>query len=767
LGRYRDALADCSQALAEGRRGTDLEVLALALNNLGLAREGLGQLAQAEALFQEALAVNRRRGAPDSQVINLTNLGNLAAARGRYERALRLLSAAEGLARRHLSLPWAAEQAWIARLNQAAVLEKVGAYREALAICRALSADSEDVVAAAEAPGGAPHQRAALAVMTGVLYRNLGDPVRAVRFFHHGIDEYRRLGDPAALSNAHLNLALALDLDLAAGEAAETAYRHALALARESGDSGEEVQDLFYLGRFLVRQSRLDEAETAFRAALARAIDSAEGRWSAREGLGRTALARGDAAGALAHLETAVAEIEGVRSELATSSRRAGFFGDKRSVYAAAVEALWRLEQGDPGGGSAREALAVVGRAKARDLADALRTPQATLGAFGPVAVRGAVVVEYFVGERDLFRWVVRGNEIEMTSLGPAGPLLAAAAEIHRSLAAGADVPRSATELGKVLLGGLGELPAGSTLFLAPDSLLRYLPFEALPAPDGRGLLVDRTAVAYLPGAGTLQRAGDGRRKSGLRLLAIGSPRLGSARPATPLGVATGALPPLPAAEEEVGAIARLLGGDRLLLLGENATEGGLRTAAQRAPRVVHFATHTVVDERPGRETAILLTPAGADDGLLTPNEIAGLSTASDLTVLSACRTSPGLEADGRALATLTGAFLAAGSRAVVATLWDVGDRASAAFMEQLYFELGRGRTPAEALHRAKRRLRADPRWNRPHLWGAYVVYGDAPPVAGWRVTHLLGAALALAAALGCVGWALSALRARRARASA
>ena len=64
----------------------------------------------------------------------------------------------------------------------------------------------------------------------------------------------------------------------------------------------------------------------------------------------------------------------------------------------------------------------------------------------------------------------------------------------------------------------------------------------------------------------------------------------------------------------------------------------------------------------------------------------------------------------------------------MVATLWDVGDAATAAFMEQLYWELGRGLAPAEALREAKRRLRADPRWNRPALWAGYVLIGNAPP---------------------------------------
>jgi CHAT domain-containing protein len=376
------------------------------------------------------------------------------------------------------------------------------------------------------------------------------------------------------------------------------------------------------------------------------------------------------------------------------------------------------------------------------------------------------VLVEYFAGEGDLFRWVVQGRDIAMANLGPAAPILTAAGDLHRALAGGSDAPGLAARLGRALFVGLGELPAGGTVFIAPDQLLRYVPFEALPAPGGRGLLIDRTAVAYLPSVAALgwpQR--ENRRDRGPRLVAIGSPRLGAERTATPLGLAAAALPPLPGAREEMTHVARLLGGSRLLLAGSEATESALRAAARRSPRVIHLATHTVVDERPGRETAIVLSPEGTDDGLLSPSEIAGLQLGNDLTVLSACRTSLGPEADGQALASLTGAFLAAGSRTVVATLWDVGDQATAAFMEQLYFELGQGHAPAAALRRAKRRMRGDPRWDRPHLWGAYVLYGQAPRVVRWPARRWLAAVLLAGTAAAVGWWGLSVLRARRARA--
>ena len=776
LGDYRTALADCRQAVRLRRGGADVEALALALNNLGLALEALGRPA-AERCFREALELNRRRGDVGSQAINLGNLGNLALGAGRYGEALRLYGGAAELAAQHAGEPWAAAQAAVSRINQGVALEKLGAFREALDLYRgSLAAADLDA-----------RQRAALLVNTGVLYRNLGDPVRAAAAFRQAISAYGELGDAAALSNAHLNLGLALHLNLARPAEAEAAYREALRLAGESGDRAEEVQDLFYLGRFLLEQKRPGEAEAAFRRCLAVAGEagSAEGLWAAREGLGRVAAARGDLRGALGHLEGALAEIERVRAGIGQGERRAGFFGDKRAVYAATVEVLAALAAGRGEAGQedgwAERAFAVVQRAKARDLLDALARPRRpqiveplTAGEVRALTRRGAVL-EYFAGERRLFVWVGRSSGVKMVDLGPAGPVLADAAAVHRALARGRPVSEELlARLSRTLLAPVGPLPE-EDLKIAPDGVLHYLPFELLEM-EGRPL-VERAAVSYLPSASALGGLGAGSSgrtdRARFRLLGVGDPRLGPALDlrsraagAAPdpeaLLAARFDLPPLLSAGRELAAAARQLGGPSYLILtGSQATERGFRTAAAQGARVIHLATHAVADERPGRGAAVLLTPEGEDDGLLLPAEIAALDAGADLTVLAALGRAGGAGADGRALVSLTGAFLAAGSRGVVATLWDVGDQETAVFMEQLYHELARGRAPAEALRRVKLRLRQDPRWRRPELWAGYVLVGEPPPVARpwWRGWAGWAAVLGGAAVLAWLG-----LRLRRRR---
>jgi tetratricopeptide (TPR) repeat protein len=755
LGRLQRALGDCRAALALREPLGDPGAIAETLNNLGMALEALGRPGEAATHYQRALALNRRLGDAESVVVNLGNLGALAISGGRYGEAMRLYREAEALAARAEPEPWAEEQRRTARINQGVVLEKLGALPEALALYRELLAGPM---------GEDERRRAALQVNAGVVLRNLGDPVAAAAAYEEAIAVYRAHADLPGESNAWLNLALAYHIDLGRPRAAEEAYRTALELARRAGDSTEEVQDLFYLGRLLLERSRLDEAEELFGRCLAVAESSgaAEGRWSALEGLGRVAARRGELERASRLLLEAIAEIERVRGGLGRAEWRAGYFGDKRATYSATVDVLARLAGSHPAAGYAARALEVVQRAKVRDLLDAIGgdavASPASATELRTHAGEGRVL-EYFVAEGRLLLWSVQRGGITLSDRGPAEPILAAAARAHRALA-GSSEPTDAdlAALSSALLpAGLAPSRRGTRLRVAPDGVLHYLPFELLRPAGGDALLADRTTISYLPSASTLGAHRGGAVSPGAMALA------GFAAPATPpLGQAAAAAPdaPLAAAEGELRTIAALLPGPAALYVGSRATEAAVREAGRRGARVVHFATHASVSEGPGGGAAVHLAPAGDDDGLLTPREVAALELRCGLTVLAACRTAlPSAGDGGRGLASLTGSFLAAGSPAVVATLWDVEDSSTAVVMEQLYAQLARGRAPAEALQRAKARLRRDPRWDRPALWAAYVIVGEGAPVANPPRGRL-----AAAAALAAVGLLLLAAGGRLTR---
>lgn len=752
-GDLHGALADCREALRVRRiTGDDLQ-LARALNNLGLVQQYLGEYEIAAEHFEEALALNRVLGDVRGQAINLANLGVVATQAGRYSRALDFYQRVIAIAASHGDETWSREQVHLARINQAVVLEKLGAYREALDLYRLVLPEVSEL---------GPRRQAGLSVNLGVVYRNLGDPVAARQAFEAAKETYGELGDTAALSNVLLNLGLVYHLNLERPAEAEAAYREALRLAIQSGDRSEEIRDLCYLGRFLLEMGRTDEAESTFRSSLriARDSGSAEGRWTSLEGLARISTARGRPSEALDGLREAMREIEQTRSELERSALRGEFFGQKRPVYAAAVEVLYRLSLDEPGAGHDAEAFAVAQRAKARVLLDALG-PDALrsgpLDASGIAAlIREGVLLEYFVGETQVFLWEVSRDGLAMRALGPPGPLLEAVAVTHRHLSGRTEPPPAVLrELSDVLLPDTGRrLEESGPVRIAPDSRLHYLPFEILPLPGGDGRpLIEAVDVSYLPTGSALGWLNRVRPDSALTFIGLGSPLLvvdedGAGPNAVSLWAARFGLESLPAAADELAGIQRGLRGEKTIRTGSAATEEEFRRLASLGASIVHLASHAVVDERHGRGAAILLTPGEESDGLLYPDEIAALDYPIGLTVLAACRTALGTEEDGRALSSLTGAFLAAGSSAVLATLWDVGDRTTSAFMEQFYHQLRRGLTPCAALRKTKQRFLDDPDWNDPHVWAAYVLVGEADPVASPALGRWAG--VAVLAVLAC-----------------
>ncbi|MEP7012808.1 MAG: CHAT domain-containing tetratricopeptide repeat protein [Acidobacteriota bacterium] len=792
-GDFRGALVECTAAVRLRRLGKDPILLARALNNRGRSLQSLGRTEEAETSFRDALGLNRQGGDAEGEEINLANLGVAATESGRYGRALEAYREAAAVAARHAAEPWAADQIRIARINEGVVLEKLGAYEEALALYRDLLG-----VQGTGSTGGDldPRLRASIAANAGVLYRNLGDPRRAIAAFTEAAKLYAQAGDRAGASNVALNLGLARHLNLNDRPGAEVDFRTALKLAQASGDQSEEIQDLFYLGRLLIEEGRLGEAEDAFSRCLKSAVasGSAEGRWSAREGLGRIAAARGDLAKARNQLDQALAEIEATRDEIGAKRLQASYFGDHRSVYetAVAIEARSALA-GD--GQAAGRALLLVERAKARELVDALgvssanpeslaRSKALNLAALARSGSPAEPVLEYFVAEGNLYLWRLgtadaAGSKIQLFDLGPSAPTLLAVRRVHRELAAGRSPAASdLAALSATLLGQLGELAGISRLRIAPDGELRYLPFELLPLPGTNEPLIGKVAVSYLPSAAVaLALAARPASHPSRAFLGFGAPLppapASPPAPGVPKTTATSSSPlalltarfslhALPGAAREIAEVEPLMtgrpGDPDSSFLGERATEAAFRAQSNRGARVLHFATHTVLDERAGRGAAILLTPSGEDDGLLDPAEIAARPVHADLAVLSACSTALGGDFQRRgagALSSLSGAFIAAGVSGVVASLWDVGDQATAVFMGQFYAQLARGLPPAEALAATKRRLLATPGWDRPGVWSAFILIGEAPPVVtggSVRFLRTLGPAGPIA------GWCLAAL---------
>jgi CHAT domain-containing protein len=146
--------------------------------------------------------------------------------------------------------------------------------------------------------------------------------------------------------------------------------------------------------------------------------------------------------------------------------------------------------------------------------------------------------------------------------------------------------------------------------------------------------------------------------------------------------------------------------------------------------RYVHFATHGYVDTLRAGLSAIVLSlideQGKPQDGFLRTHDIYNLNLPAELVVLSACETGLGKDVKGEGLDGLTRAFMYAGARRLVVSLWNVNDKATASLMQHLYVGMLKGnKTPAAALRAAQIELLRTRRWQSPYYWAAFVMQGE------------------------------------------
>jgi CHAT domain-containing protein len=310
------------------------------------------------------------------------------------------------------------------------------------------------------------------------------------------------------------------------------------------------------------------------------------------------------------------------------------------------------------------------------------------------------------------------------------------------------------------------------SIVIVPDGALHQLPFEALllaAGPEAKYVLDEWPALTYTPSATMLARLTDRTpidSANELRLLLVGhsgkkeEKRVGvlrdmrhQTRESSDRSLTTSATPttsatvvpsvsrggtrfnaaPLPGVSSECQRIEALWPKHVTTLLDDDATESRV-TGQMPAHRFLHLATHGFVDERADNLFGGLLLSAdasGRDDGYLSYLDILRSDlTGCELAVLSACQTSIGPERPMEASTSLAQAFLAAGSRQVVASLWQVSDESTSELMSDFYrrlaADISANRLPrvAAALHDAKRQLRKQAAWNSPAHWASFIFVG-------------------------------------------
>lgn len=274
---------------------------------------------------------------------------------------------------------------------------------------------------------------------------------------------------------------------------------------------------------------------------------------------------------------------------------------------------------------------------------------------------------------------------------------------------------------------------AGKKVFaIVPDGALWRLPFESLIGPDDR-YVIERASCFYVPSLAVYRDMLARQHKPAPRvhtLAAFGNPSAGNTDDAVTAVYRDLDLGPLPDAEEEARAIARLWGRNASVYTRGEAREEVARREMQRA-RIVHFAAHGIFDDANPMFSQIVLArdEKSAHDGVLQAWELARLDLAADLVVLSACDTARGHYGAGEGLIGMSWALFAGGCPSTVVAQWKVSSRAASTLMVAFHKTLSKQYASpfakADALRAAQLSALRDAKTAHPFYWAAFVLVGS------------------------------------------
>ncbi|HKG59708.1 MAG TPA: CHAT domain-containing protein [Pyrinomonadaceae bacterium] len=383
------------------------------------------------------------------------------------------------------------------------------------------------------------------------------------------------------------------------------------------------------------------------------------------------------------------------------------------------------------------------------------------------------VLLEFSLGDETSHMWMVTPDSFKHFQLPDRKTIEGLSTEVYKLVTTRqqAQIQESeklllekAFQLSQILFGQIATQLGSKRLLLVTEGRLQLVPFDALPSQAEsnaapRYLLLDHEIV-QLPSIATLRaiRASEKKNRDAADKVAAVladpvftssdtrvtksslAPAVASAaneqeHPQSTLraleGLRSGGPARLTHSSEEADAIAKAAPrGTTLVAKGFDATRETAMDARLGEYQIVHFATHGILDYEHPELSGLVLTMVDKNgvekNGVMPLHDIYNMDLAAELTVLSACQTALGKDIKGEGFVGLTHSFISAGSRSVVASLWKVDDRATAALMADLYHSmLQKGMSPAAALRAAKLKVMQDQRWSSPYYWAGFVVQGE------------------------------------------
>jgi CHAT domain-containing protein/predicted negative regulator of RcsB-dependent stress response len=768
LGDKQQALKFYNEALPLMKEAGDKSGEATTLNNIGLVYNSLGDKQQALKFCNEALPLMKEVGDKSGEATTLNNIGSVYSSLGDKQQALKFYN---------LALPLRKEvgdkSGEATTLNNiGSVYDDLGDKQQALKFYNLALPLMKEV--------GDKSGEAATLNNIGFVYSSLGDKQQALKFYNLALPLMKEVGDKSGEATTLYNLAY-LERSRGNLQASRTKVEAAIKIIEElrTKIDSKELRTSYFATKQDVYKFYIDllmelhkKSPSQGYAAIALHYSERSRARSLIELLNEAnaKIIKGANPELLAQERSLLQQID------AKSSQRRDLENSANNKDPKTQEFIQQLTTEISNLLSQYQEVQAKIRATNPEYAkltnpdpdkDILKLPE-----IQQQLDKDTLLLQYSLGKEHSYLWAVTPTSMQVYTLPPRQEIEEVATKFHSSLQAGtaSDLSISrAKKLSKLILAPVADQLGEKRLVIVADGALQTIPFAALAdlsANKYQPLMVNHEIV-NLPSASTIafQRQQLANRQPAPKALAIladpvfnptdcrfkdencqeaDKPQSTDDNLNIPTQLEQSALNRsarnlnrdgwnrLPYTAAEAKSILKLIpSANSLQAFGFNADYNWATSGALNQYRILHFATHGIVDPKEPQLSGIILSMYDKQGNKrlrskLSLGDLFNQDYPAELIVLSACETGLGKEVNGEGLVGLTRGLMYAGAARVAVSLWQVSDEGTSILMQEFYQQmLQQNKKPVEAMRAAQRKLWAGSDWKSPYYWAGFTVQGE------------------------------------------
>ena len=559
----------------------------------------------------------------------------------------------------------------------------------------------------------------------GYVYMDAGNVLLAQQSFQQALTIEQKVNSREHIYNA-LRVLARLGVQTNGLDKAAQYADQARQLARESGIHSDELYPMLVQGQVAAQRRDTAQARQLFAAVEHDKACPVFLKWEAQHSLAQLYEHQNQAAAADRQFRAALATFEAARATVRREDFQLSFLANAARIYDDYVHFL--VAQG-----KTEQALRWADYSRARTLSQGLgllskegvhsgasQIVSPALNAQSLPRRANGTILFYWLGQKQSYLWTITSQAIRLFRLPP-GPEIEAIVRRYRGALNGPENILESSDDGRTLYRILirpaqSFLRRNSRVFVLADGELNNLNFETLivgtPKPH---FWIEDADVINSSSLRVLSASLTATNHPRPRLLLVGD----SISPNKDY-------PELPKAADQMDSVARHFPSAQCRVYRrEQATPSAYLQSNPEQFSYIHFVAHGIASRLSPLDSAIVLSkePANPDSFKLYARDITQHPIRAQLVTISACYGAGERRYSGEGLVGLAWAFLRAGSRNVIAALWEATDVSTDQLMDRFYRELGGGATPDAALRTAKLAMLQGGRFRNPFYWAAFQLF--------------------------------------------